>query len=344
MVARCPHCGQLSRVGGAGNYRCPSCREVFAADDTNLTPDAPPAPPPIEPTLVYDDEPASRPDQEAGKPPDLSACQPPSPSGAAPPSPVCCERCGIYQATVICRDCGRMICPACARPAEGGASICNAHAAEMTPPTPEPGYVPLLLALISHPVEAFSRMSPDSRGVGRAIVFNLTFGLIGAAFVVLYSVYLPQSMGGNDVFASLFDQLGDAGAAIAVVALAFVLPVGVIIGIMFTALIFHGAFRIFGAGRNGLGVSLKAICYAQGAAAVFNIVPVVGSFFALAWFFALTIIGAAKLHGTTYGRVAAAVLLLAAIIFCIGIAIGLAGGVSGVGSGAIAPPSGGKLI
>src|SRR5690606_38681498 len=65
---------------------------------------------------------------------------------------------------------------------------------------------------------------------------------------------------------------------------------------------------IFGGARNGLGATLRAHAYTA-ASQLFVILPAIGIFLAMGWWFVLADIGLRVVHGTSTGRALAAIVL-----------------------------------
>jgi hypothetical protein len=330
MIVRCTHCGKSSRVAAEGFFRCPHCRQIFQAKAADWVAEPRAG---VAPSLVYDDEPAPTEPLGEGTP----AAEPPSPTSAPP----LCERCGNYQATTVCRECGLLVCTACAEPSGPGQALCRAHLREAERSSPENRPFSLLVNLLSRPAATIAQILPDARLFGRALTFYLLTGMFGVICREVYAAALPEPFGDPTaaLFAYAFPFLQSEPSTTATIMSIVVAPLGLLAALFLQGLFFHAAFRLTGAGKGGLTVTCKALAYAAGASSVLFALPVIGAFLSAAYGIVLTVIGAAKLHRSSYGRVLLSILLLIFLAALIGaVAMNLLPGAGDVVKGA------GKLI
>lgn len=310
MVTVCPHCGGKTKVGEPGLYRCPHCQTVFRSE----TPDQGPEP--------------------VGKTP-----------SAIDTTPVC-ERCGINPSAEICAECGLFVCLSCAARDAAGAFRCRAHGAPT--PSEEPPLLQTFWGLLTHPVQAFSRLNPDNSHLGRALGFAVVLGSIAVAVSAVYDLIFPPELA-NPAFALLAKELPilqqpEASSAVTLMTI-ILAPLTVLFSVFFSAAFQHLAFLIVGAGKRGFSVTLKIISYTF-AASVFTILPLVGPFIFWVFSLVLTVIGCSRLHGVPYGRAIGGILVLMAFFAVLAMAVVLmlvAAGGLGVDGGAMLP-TGGELI
>ncbi|MCG8529289.1 MAG: zinc-ribbon domain-containing protein [Desulfovibrionales bacterium] len=89
----------------------------------------------------------------------------------------------------------------------------------------------------------------------------------------------------------------------------FISPLILIVYLVITGAVLHGALRLTGGGSRGMGVTLRVLCYAA-AADLFSLVPFVGPLIGGIWKLVVVLIGLKTAHNTTYTRVILPVALL----------------------------------
>jgi hypothetical protein len=169
----------------------------------------------------------------------------------------------------------------------------------------------MLRGVLLAPVKTFSSLLPDGRLMGRALLFAVICGTVGAAFSILYSVALPVPF--NDPLTAIARQyipwLPDKPPGVEAFAGLLIMPVAMLVGLFLQALIVHGLFRIVGVGKGALAATIKVVSYSF-ASTLLNAVPVVGPFIAGVCSLVLLVIGGSRVHRATYGRVGLALALL----------------------------------
>lgn len=177
------------------------------------------------------------------------------------------------------------------------------------------------------PSEFFGR-ARTSEPVWDAIAFSW----LVAAIYTLLSV--PLSLAGNGAFMTWYQRflermpnvppelkeqyrkaLADAtnqgiGSRVAYLVLGLF---AVLAGVLFWSVIVHLFAMMTGSAKNGIGATIRSVCYAF-APMIFSFIPCV-NIFATVYFIALNIIGLSKLQESSGGKAAAAV-LLPMVVFC----------------------------
>jgi hypothetical protein len=190
-----------------------------------------------------------------------------------------------------------------------------------------PSFFDTLGLLVTRPAEAWARMreSGDSASpllFGTAICW-LSTALQGILHRIIAVPVLPEFLQRR------FGTMGRFGGAGLVVRL-IVAPFAIAIGLFLGAAILHLCCMLVGAlqnSRSGFEGTLRAVCYSE-VSSIASIVPFVGGLVAIVWWIVLAIQGVERLHRTTSGKAAAAVLIPAVVccgaLILIALAVGAA--------------------
>lgn len=143
----------------------------------------------------------------------------------------------------------------------------------------------------------------DSHDTGSALIFFIMTATLGAYGGYLLSLPLRLAVFIHFISvmsqgANAFPQLTTGLVILANVAWLFLIPVVLIFGLMFSALLTHLFLMLAGGASRGFGTTLRTLAYAGGA----NLIPGIG------WIWSLVVgfIGLAKAHRTELWRVALA--------------------------------------
>lgn len=168
---------------------------------------------------------------------------------------------------------------------------------------------------MTRPFEFFEEIDPGVSFV-RPILFFLIFSTIGYGFA---SLSMEATLGG---WFEVYDAAGAGrpGGAWAALFWFFVAPfyglfvLGLYVGLT------HAGVRLFVREPRTIGITARGLCYGA-APQVVNIVPFLGWFVSSLWSLFLAIAAVQKLHGTTFGRALAAVIVPVVGLVVIGTAI-----------------------
>ncbi len=318
MITDCPHCGQKVKVNEQGLFRCPHCTGVFRQTEPVTAPAA-----------------VETPEQPAPASPEIASSETTPPSTDTP----LCERCRRYAATEICSDCNLFVCTACSYRDDKGLAHCNVHRYSL-PPANEPAFGEMLRGTILAPAATFLKLVPDGRNIIRAFTFAAIMGTFAVAISLVFEMFLPTALV-NPLSAFLDDafpmlELNQAENAASIAMALLLSPFMIALGVAMNGVMFHLGLMIVGGAKHGITATIKAVAYSN-AAAVLSVIPILGPYMFWLYSFVLTIIGAAKLHGISYGRALGGLLILTgALSVLAGIVIAflaLAFGSSGIADG-----------
>ncbi len=160
------------------------------------------------------------------------------------------------------------------------------------------------------PSATFEAM-PKSGGMGSPLIFCILLGTIGGAVAVIYQLLAamvnPESMGEME-----------PGVFYAIMVVVIVLmPLFVLIGIFVNSAVLHICLMLVGGAKQSFETTLRVICYAQGATAVFYLVPICGGIIGGIWSLVALVIGLSKAHEIGIGKAIFAILL--PLIVCCGL-------------------------
>jgi hypothetical protein len=171
--------------------------------------------------------------------------------------------------------------------------------------------------VLIEPSQTFARMKREG-GMGSPLLYAVAVGSAPAIAGVIYSMMfqLPGILAQQRSHEQAIASLGIG--AIIVFAVIFV-PVGIVMGAFIGSGITHLCLMMVGGANQPFETTFRVVCYSQGSASVFQLVPVCGGYITGIWNIVASIIGLAKAHETTTGKAAAAVLIPIGV--CCGIAV-----------------------
>jgi hypothetical protein len=176
-------------------------------------------------------------------------------------------------------------------------------------------YLRTVLEASFHPVAFFDRVA-NGEDLGKPLLFGFLTALIAQIASVGHELLFGPLM--TETIAKAYTAITGtpfpSSAAtppedswmrslLSVLLLPVVYPVGVFIG----AAIVHGGLALFGGANRSFAVTVRALAYTA-SPQLLGIFPVVGPLIAGVWVLALEIVGIARVHNTSYGKSAAAVL------------------------------------
>jgi hypothetical protein len=193
------------------------------------------------------------------------------------------------------------------------------------------GFFPALFEtiklLVTSPTEAYARARVSGDYLS-PILYAVIIGWVMAIISQLWSL-LFQSTWITMVPADMRDQIGPmmatSGASFLITLL--LAPVFILIGLFIWSGILHLLVMMLGAHKqstSGFEGTFRAVAYAY-TSSLAQLIPLVGGLIALVWMIILQVIGLVRMHRTTQGKAAAAVLIpIGLCCVCVIVAIVLA--------------------
>jgi hypothetical protein len=173
--------------------------------------------------------------------------------------------------------------------------------------------------VLLEPSRAFAAMAPTG-GFGAPLFFFVLVGSIGGLVSLLYQAVLnsinPGGTPEEQAVGAMFGSAAVIGGSI------MFMPVFLAAIAVVTSAFIHLALMLLGGANRPFESTFRVVCYAGGATAVLQLLPVCGAFVATVWNFAAMTVGVATVNKIGKGRAAAAVLLPAVV--CCGLLIALA--------------------
>jgi hypothetical protein len=190
--------------------------------------------------------------------------------------------------------------------------------------------------LVLNPGEGFAR-ARRTGDYASPIFFGILVGWFSSLVAVLWQ-FLFNSASMAPMLQGMEESgVEIAGAALAVIFVAFLAPAFTLIGIFLYSAILHLCLMIVGgleSSDTGFEGTLRVVCYGS-VAQLASIVPILGAFITFVWQIVLFVIGFIHVHRTTQGKAIFAALLpflLCCVCIILVIAIAVTAGV-GFGTG-----------
>ena len=161
-------------------------------------------------------------------------------------------------------------------------------------------------SVLLEPKAAFSAMKP-SGGLGAPLFFYVFVATIGAVAGLFYQVFFNSFQTGGSPEQKAWEAA--LSSTVAIGAGIMLMPVVLVIMAFVTAAFAHLALIIVGGARRPFEATFRVVCYAGGATAVLQLLPVCGAVASSIWNFVCMVIGISEVHGIGKGRAAIAVLL-----------------------------------
>jgi hypothetical protein len=176
------------------------------------------------------------------------------------------------------------------------------------------------------PDEAW-RLTPERGGIESPLLFGLIISFIGsvATFVYRWLFVSPfVRMFSGPAFRRFGWMMGGRPRGCSIVVLPITAAITILLGLFICAAVLHLFVLLVGAAKasaSGFEGTFRVVAYAS-TASLAQVIPFIGGLITLVWWIFLSIKGIERLHRTTSGRAAAAVLLpIVAVVVCIFIAI-----------------------
>lgn len=181
----------------------------------------------------------------------------------------------------------------------------------------EVGFFPAVFETIRlvliEPGRAFTAM-PLSGGLGAPLFFYVLIGTIGA----LVGVFYQTAFGVMDTAATPEQQAVMAAlSSVAVIGAVIMLMPFVLVAVaFFSAGLLHLMLMVLGGANRPFEATFRVVCYAGGATAVLQLLPICGSWLATGWYLVALIIGISQVQNIGKWRAAVAI-LLPAVLCCV---------------------------
>jgi len=157
-------------------------------------------------------------------------------------------------------------------------------------------------------------------GLGAPIGYALTGGMIGGMGGLVFQTILQMLLGagmGNPFAAQMAG--GAAGAVVGLACGAVILPIALIIGMFFSAGLYHLMLMMLGGARFPFETTFRVVAYCQGTTGLLSFIPFCGGLINAIVSIVYTIIGLSRAHEISGGKAALAVLI--PMFVCCGIAV-----------------------
>jgi hypothetical protein len=178
----------------------------------------------------------------------------------------------------------------------------------------------------TNPDEAW-RLTPESGGIESPLLFGLIISFIGSVVTFVYRWLFVSPfvrMFSGPAFRRFGWMMGRRPRGCGIVVLPITAAITILLGLFIGAAVLHLFVLLVGAAKgsaSGFEGTFRVVAYAS-TASVAQVIPFVGGLITLVWWIFLAIKGVQRMHRTTSGRAAAAVLLpIVAVGVCIFIAI-----------------------
>lgn len=166
----------------------------------------------------------------------------------------------------------------------------------------------------------FFRALPLPSPLGPALVYYVLMSVASAGIMLFWGTFFALFVSPGGALAVLLGVGdGDFGARLVDFLLS---PLLSLLGLAIGALVIHVALVVFGGARNGFGATLRALAY-TGASQLWFILPAIGIFVVMGWWFVLATIGLREVHGTSTGRAVAAVVVPPLVFFTLVVVLGV---------------------
>lgn len=167
-------------------------------------------------------------------------------------------------------------------------------------------------AVLLEPKVAFAAMK-QTGGLGAPLFFFVLIGTVGGVAGIFYSAVFNSVESGaspeQQAVAAMLTSTVTIGLTI------MILPLFLAALAFLSAGLVHVSLIMVGGARRPFEATFRVACYAGGATAVLQLLPICGAIFASVWNFVCMVAGLSEVHGIGRGRAAVAV-LLPSIICC----------------------------
>ena len=179
------------------------------------------------------------------------------------------------------------------------------------------GLIETIRLVLLEPTRAFNAM-PVTGGLGAPLFFYVLIGSIGALAGFFYQAVLntvtPPGTPQEQAVAAMFGSAAVIGGSI------MFMPLVLAAVAFVTSAIIHLALMIVGGANRPFESTFRVVCYAGGATAVLQLLPVCGSIAATIWNLVVMVLGISVVQKISVGRSFVAVVL--PLLLCCAVIIG----------------------
>jgi hypothetical protein len=235
---------------------------------------------------------------------------------------VTCPQCRFEQPeTDECVKCGVIISKyvhfqEMARSVEG--QVREISTEEYTPWESGGGFIPAFLQTVQEVLFSptkFFKKAAAGKGYWSPFIFAMISGIIGSGVVLLWQWLFLSGIIPSQLFSvATYSVI----LTFAIISIPFTIALSILIGSGVT----HLCLMIVGGNRKGFEATFRAISYSYGAA-LFYIVPIIGSFAGGIYIFILAILGVREGHEIPTGKAVLAVLLPIIVVSVLGILLAI---------------------
>ncbi len=165
-------------------------------------------------------------------------------------------------------------------------------------------FLETLQMILTRPSDAFTTMKREG-GLGEPILYALIGGSLGAIISLFFS-FAFKSVG---MFAHRGGLTSLVGLGAGSIALLFVIPVLVLVGLFIVSGLVHLCLILVGGARHSFETTFRTLSFAHGSTGVLQMVPVCGGLIACVWGLIVVCIGLARAHEIDTGKAILAVFL-----------------------------------
>ncbi|MFC2173828.1 YIP1 family protein [Acidobacteriota bacterium] len=214
-----------------------------------------------------------------------------------------CDHCG---AEITVTE-GVTTCPSCGNPIDlgEGAMLREDSAWERRASWFDFGALfAMIKSVLFDPAETFRRMKTGG-DIGSPLLFGVILGTFGMVAGLFWNWVMQNlNLMGGEVSA---EEMMIAN--IVMLAIAVLSPLLIAVGFFISAGIYHVCLMIVGGERSGFEATFRTVAYGNGAASLFQLVPMCGGLISMVWSIVILIIGFREMHETSTGKAVLAVFL-----------------------------------
>lgn len=168
-------------------------------------------------------------------------------------------------------------------------------------------------SILSTPAEAFQQMKTEG-GLKSPLSFYAILGIATAWVNLLYSASIA-TMNPEMALGEYAKNLTTAQIQVLYVGMFCIMPIVVLIGPFVWAGLFHVFLMMLGGAKKSFEATFRVVCYGAGSVAVFQFIPICGSYIYMVWLLVALVIGLKEIHGTDYTR-AVLTVVMPVFFFC----------------------------
>lgn len=213
---------------------------------------------------------------------------------------------------VFCTSCGCRLRPGPSAPEPVSAPDWETRGHLFNPVS----YLITLREILFAPADTFRRLKPEA-SLFNALLFGLIGGIVGGLAGTTWQYATGLMFPGlSDGPLAAFFSFPDRSRYLATL---FFVPLATAAALFAASAVFHFCLTVLHGANRGFAATFKVYAYAQGATALFGIVPVFGGVVAAVWSFIIVVVGLRETHRLSLGKSVAVVLL--PVLVCTALAV-----------------------